>query len=154
MKKSLLVLLTIGSLFVGCASLEDFKYRSVNRHRAADAWKQAKACIDPACVTCDYADGFKEGYFVVATGGSCCPPIVPPPKYFHARYQSTTGQSQVNHWYQGYQAGTISADRDGRSLWAAVPTQDGPGLSSQPVELTTDTYWTSVIADPTVSETP
>ena len=154
MKKSLFVLLTITSLLTGCAGLEDYKYRSVNRHRAAEAWKQARACLSPACITTDYANGFKEGYFAVATGGSSCPPVVPPPLYFHARYQSTAGQCQVNSWYQGYQAGTIAADRDGRSLWATVPTQDGPGLSCPAVELTTDTYWSSVIANPTVTESP
>ncbi|MDZ4848136.1 MAG: hypothetical protein SGI77_02495 [Pirellulaceae bacterium] len=152
MKKNLLALLALGSLLAGCASIEDYKYRSVNRSRAAQAWRQAKVCLPADCTTIDYANGFKDGYFAVATGGSCCPPVVPPPCYFHARYQSTEGQAKVNQWYQGYQAGTVAADRDGRSLWSTVPTQDGPGLNCQAVELTTDTYWSNVIANPTVSD--
>lgn len=154
MKKILILLIVFVSLQSGCASLEDHKYRSVNRQRAAEAWKQARACMPASCATTDFAFGFKEGYFAVATGGSSCPPIVPPPCYFHAKYQSTAGQCKVNQWYQGYQAGTIAADKHGRSLWATVPTQDGPGASCPEVELTADTYWSSVIANPSVSETP
>jgi len=154
MKKNLLILLTLGSLLSGCATLEDFNYRSANRKRASIAWKQARENLPADCTSRDYANGFKDGYFAVATGGSSCPPIVPPPCYFAASYQSTEGQCQVNQWYQGYQAGAIAADRDGRSLWTTVPTQDGPGLQSPTHELTTDTYWSSVIANPTVTVTP
>jgi hypothetical protein len=155
MKKHFLILLTLGSLLGGCATLEDFNYRSANRSRANAAWREARERLPSGTsASRDYADGFKDGYFAVSTGSSSCPPIVPPPKYFGASYQSTQGQCQVNQWYQGYQAGAIAADRDGRSLWATVPTQDGPGLQCPTHELTTDTYWSSVIANPTVTVTP
>jgi hypothetical protein len=154
MKKQFLFLLTFGSLLNGCAALEDFNYRSANQRRASVAWRQARETMPAECATHDYAEGFKAGYFSVATGGSCCPPTGPPPEYYKACYQSTQGQCLVNQWYQGYQAGAIAADRDGRSLWAKVPTQDGPGLNCPDQEFITDTHWSSVIADPIVSVTP
>jgi hypothetical protein len=155
MKKTFLIFLTWVSLLSGCASLEDFNYRSANRSRASAAWREARRLLPSGTATTrDYADGFRAGYYAVSTGGSSCPPIVPPPKYFAASYQSTQGQCQVNQWYQGYQAGVIAADRDGRSLWTTVPTQGGPGLQCPTQELTTDTYWSSVIANPTTTATP
>jgi hypothetical protein len=148
MKRLLFLSISAVLLTSGCATIEDFNYRNVNRARASHAWKSARACLPKQCVNCDYEDGFKEGYFAVATGSGSCPPVVPPPKYFHARYQSCEGQTHVNQWYQGYQAGTIAADRHGRSLWAEVPTQDGPGCSCAPTIMTTDTYHTDVIEVP------
>lgn len=148
MKHLVLCWLVVASLATGCASLEDFKYRSVNHARAAAAWREARACMPKECANPDFAFGFKEGYYAVATGSGSCPPIVPPPKYFHARYQSTEGQWHVNQWYRGYQSGTIAADRDGRALWAEVPTQDGPGCNCQCSPMTTDAYHTDVIEVP------
>lgn len=136
-------------LTTGCATIEDFNYRNVNRARACSAWKSTRACLPKQCVNHDYESGFKEGYFAVATGSGSCPPVVPPPRYFHAKYQSCEGQTHVNQWYQGYQAGTIAADRHGRSLWADVPTQDGPGCACAPSVMTTDSFHTDVISVPT-----
>ena len=155
MKKNFLIFLALGSLSSGCATIEDFNYRSTNRNRATSAWREVREKLPSgSSASRDYADGFKDGYYAVSTGSSSCPPIVPPPRYFAASYQSTQGQCQVNQWYQGYQAGVIEADRCGRSLWATVPTQDGPGLHCPTQELTTDTYWSSAIANPTVTATP
>ncbi len=75
----------------GCATIEDAKYRAVNRSRANDAWREARACMSKECANHDFADGFKEGYFAVATGSGSCPPVVPPPKYFHTRISRPKG---------------------------------------------------------------
>ncbi len=138
----------------GCATIEDAKYRAVNRSRANDAWREARACMSKECANHDFADGFKEGYFAVATGSGSCPPVVPPPKYFHTRYQSTEGQWHVNQWYAGYQRGAIAADRHGRALWADVPTQDGPGCPCAEAAMTTDAYHTNVIEVPNETVAP
>ncbi len=148
MKRFFYLWLSAGLFLSGCASLEDYKYRAINWGRAAEAWKGAKACMPAECVNGDYAAGFKEGYFAVATGSGSCPPVVPPPRYFHARYQSTEGQWHVNQWYRGYQAGAIAAERDGRNIWSDVPTQDGPGCPCPQPPMTTDSYHTSVIEVP------
>jgi hypothetical protein len=154
MKTHLVIWLAVGLSLSGCATLEDCKFRTVNRSRASAAWRDARACMRKECVNHDYAFGFKEGYFAVATGQGCCPPVVPPPIYFHARYQSTEGQWHVNQWFQGYQAGAICADKHGRALWVEVPTQDGPGCQSPSCVMTTDTYHTDVIEAPVDTVTP
>jgi len=131
----------------GCASLEDCHYHAVNRMRASSAWGNAKACLPASAINHDFACGFKEGYYSVATGGSHCPPVAPPPCYWAAKYQSTEGQSAVNQWYQGFQSGVIAADRDGRSIWTTVPTQDGPGISGCISNVPEMTYSTDTISE-------
>lgn len=146
MKVSKLSLLALGfATTLGCASIEDFNYRAANRWRASSAWRQAKACLPVEAVNGHFADGFKEGYFVVSTGGTMCPPVTPPPLYWKAKFQSTEGQYMVGQWYQGYQAGAIAADRDGRSIWHAVPTQDGPGFNGAPCCISSDIVSTDTI---------
>jgi len=139
-------LLTSGLGMVGCASLEDLHYQSVNRLRAKSAWGDMKACLPKGSTNKDYAHGFQEGYYSVASGGSHCPPVTPPPCYWAAKYQSTEGQSAVTQWYQGFQAGVVAADKDGRSIWTTVPTQDGPGVSGRVAESPEMTYSTDSIS--------
>ena len=140
-------MLALGTGFGGCASLEDYHYYKVNRIRAAAAWSNAKSCLPASAINHDFACGFKEGYYSVATGGSHCPPVAPPPCYWAAKYQSTQGQAAVNQWFQGFQSGVIAADRDGRSIWTTVPTQDGPGISGCISNVPEMTYSTDTISE-------
>jgi hypothetical protein len=154
MKRSLFLWFSAGILLSGCATIEDFNYRSVNRSRANTAWREARACMPKQCVNEDFACGFQHGYYEVATGSGSCPPIVPPPKYFQAKYQSTEGQWHVSQWYRGFQSGAIAADRHGRAIWADVPTQDGPGCPCVETAMTTDAYHTNVIEVPSETVVP
>jgi len=131
----------------GCASFEDYHYHATNRLRALSAWGDAKDCLPSCSLNKDFACGFKEGYYSVATGGSHCPPITPPPCYWSAKFQSTAGQAAVDQWYQGFQSGVIAADRDGRSIWTKVPTQDGPGVPGCLAEAPEMSYATDAISE-------
>lgn len=69
-----------------------------------------------------FQDGFLEGYHDILDGGDGCLPVVPPKRYWGWRYQSAGGQSAVNDWFSGYQAGVEAAKEDGLAKLSCIPT--------------------------------
>lgn len=112
-------------LIAGCASLEDQHYRNINRMRAANAWWKAKSNLPKNCRDSDYARGWKDGYFDVATGGCGEAPAVPPPAYWSPRFQDSNGRCDVNQYFTGWQSGVICAEKDGRGNFHDIPIRAG-----------------------------
>jgi hypothetical protein len=68
----------------------------------------------------DYAQGFEEGYYDVASGGDGCPPPLPPEKYWRATYNSPVGQEHVKAWFQGFRDGAAAARADGVAAYGTI----------------------------------
>lgn len=153
-----LLLLTL--TLTGCAGLQDYKFREVQKQRAFCAWY----CSDEAAVNgwyfSDYARGWRTGYYDVLMGSDGRLPPVPPPRYWHASYQTVEGQTKIDCWFAGYQDGAIAAQCDSGGEALVLPTSPtycppssntGPHPASMavPVESTDD-----VLAPPTVPPAP
>ena len=120
-----LLLLGLLATGIGCAAVEDQRYRNVNRLRASSAWRDARDCVPESLQTRDYARGWKDGYFDVATGGCGDQPAVAPSCYWSAKYQCAEGRCKIDQYFAGWQAGAICADKQGRNLWHNVPLRHG-----------------------------
>lgn len=115
-----LLLVTIGVVGVaGCtASLQDCHFSTTNRARSYLA-----SCTAPNVPwRGDFTDGWRAGYYDVATGGCGRPPAVAPRKYWATKYQSPAGQKAAQNWFAGFQAGAIAAERNGHAGWNYVPS--------------------------------
>jgi hypothetical protein len=125
MPRKLLVLpIAILSFAVsGCAGLEDWHYRGVNRYRAYSAWSNAKSTIPSGRVDRDFARGWKDGYFDVSTGASETQPAVPPAQYWGTKFQSQEGRCRIENYYAGWQCGANAAISSCRPYLNAVPAK-------------------------------
>jgi hypothetical protein len=118
-------LCSFGSGCVSMAGLQDLHYSTSNKYRACEAWKcsftkeQRKVCSE------DFEQGFKQGYYDTAMGKDCRLPPVAPPQYWSARYQSCSGQCEVQDWFRGYQNGIAAAQSSGCSGFNEVPVSPG-----------------------------
>lgn len=92
----------------GCTSLSDCKYEMGQKIRTGQAWHEFDGCNEQ-CFTCDYRDGWKQGYYDVLTGGDGRPPVVPPKKYWKPPVFTEHDPSRQNDWYTGYQDGASCA---------------------------------------------
>lgn len=109
----------------GCATsagFQDWQYKHVNKKRASQAWRDCHSHEQRKCLSCDYEDGFKAGFFDTATGKDCKLPPVPPPKYWSVKYQCCEGQKHVQDWFRGYQCGIVAAEGKGFPNFSDVPT--------------------------------
>jgi hypothetical protein len=101
--KVLIACLLVGSS--GCASLTDHHYEKTQRARAREAWRQhGSRCRNPACEK-DYAAGWKDGFYDIATGGKGCPPVVAPCKYWSPDQILVDCDSRRLAYYDGFQDG-------------------------------------------------
>jgi len=95
----------------GCASLNDHCYEKTQRARAREAWRQHGApCKDQTCAK-DYAAGWKDGFYDVATGGKGCPPVVAPSCYWKPSQILEHCDSKRLAYYDGFQDGVACALR-------------------------------------------
>jgi len=93
----------------GCASLNDHCYEKTQRARAREAWRQHGApCKDQTCAK-DYAAGWKDGFYDVATGGKGCPPVVAPSCYWKPSQILEACDSKRLAYYDGFQDGVACA---------------------------------------------
>jgi len=92
----------------GCTAMSDCKYEMGQKIRTGQAWHEFDGCNEQ-CFTCDYRDGWKQGYYDVLTGGDGRPPVVPPKKYWKPPVFAEHDPSRQNDWYTGYQDGASCA---------------------------------------------
>lgn len=92
----------------GCAGIRDCKYEVGQKIRTHQAWNSYNRCHDE-CFTCDYRDGWKAGYFDVATGGEGIPPVIAPKRYWKPPVFFQHDPSRRDDWYCGYQDGAACA---------------------------------------------
>jgi len=89
----------------GCSTLNDHHYEKTQRARAREAWRQhGSKCHSQVCEK-DYAAGWKDGFFDVATGGKGCPPVVAPCKYWSPSQILEDCDSRRLAYYDGFQDG-------------------------------------------------
>lgn len=119
----LLFIATVVFSTVGCASIQDYRYRKANEWRAHKAWKTTKANLPKGCADSDFALGFQDGYVDVSMGGCGKLPPVPPPKYWDAKYQSCEGRAEIERYFSGWQSGVVAAEKCGRQYWHRIPTK-------------------------------
>lgn len=89
----------------GCATLTDHHYEKTQRARAREAWRQhGSKCHNQVCEK-DYAAGWKDGFYDIATGGKGCPPVVAPCKYWSPSQILEDCDSRRLAYYDGFQDG-------------------------------------------------
>jgi len=89
----------------GCSTLNDHHYEKTQRARARGAWRQhGSKCHSQVCEK-DYAAGWKDGFYDVATGGKGCPPVVAPCKYWSPSQILEDCDSRRLAYYDGFQDG-------------------------------------------------
>jgi len=114
-------LLGLSTGCMGAAGLQDWSYNRANRSRAAKSYRESYSAEQRHSLSRDFEDGFKKGYFDLATGRDCKVPPVAPPKYWSASYQSCETRGQVEDWFRGYQCGVASAQKCGLGEFNNVP---------------------------------
>lgn len=92
----------------GCVGISDCKYELGQKIRTSQAWNAYNHCHEE-CFSCDYRDGWKAGYFDVATGGEGCPPLIAPRRYWRPPVFCQHDPSRRDEWYCGYQDGAACA---------------------------------------------
>lgn len=98
------------------------RMESLNRKRAAGAWRQLQATEFPVSSS-DFEAGFLEGYADYLTyGGDGRPPLLAPRRYWRQSRSGPVGQTAQYEWFAGFEQGVRSADLSGErhQLTAAV----------------------------------
>jgi hypothetical protein len=120
MKRSFTVLLLCSSVAAGCAQIQDRRIEARQRRMARAAYTVSPGACNGIPHSVDYAQGFEEGYYDIASGGDGCPPALPPQKYWRATYNSPLGQEHVKAWYQGFRDGVAAAKADGVAAFGTI----------------------------------
>lgn len=110
--------LLLGITLCGCATVQDYHYNLVQRHRADSAFKETYGTWSDC--SRDYQDGWKQGYYDLATGQCEELPATPPHKYWCADYQSVEGRAAIEDWYSGWQDGATASIQDGRPYFHPI----------------------------------
>jgi hypothetical protein len=119
----LLTLISMMSLTMGCASMQDFHYK---RSHELSAFCSSLTSKDVPCFDGDLKAGYRQGHFDLSTGRTCKPPTLPPKKYWAPCYQSCKGQQAIANWYRGYELGMIAAEKEcGGCFHTIRPHMDG-----------------------------
>ena len=92
----------------GCTALSDCKYEVGQKIRTHQAWHEFDGCHSQ-CFTGDYRNGWKTGYYDVATGGEGRPPVIAPKKYWKPPVFVEYDPSRRDDWYCGFQDGAACA---------------------------------------------
>jgi hypothetical protein len=127
MRKSLgrYLLILICLLPIGCSQLSDAALVASNRASAEFAWHtsgKASAAGLPHTLKHHFGLGYIQGYADVGDGGNGAVPLFPPQCYWSPQYRTDAGREKVSAWFQGYQAGTVAAYRDGLAGSNKLPT--------------------------------
>jgi hypothetical protein len=96
-----------------------------NRASAEFAWHtsgKASAAGLPHTLKHHFGLGYIQGYADVGDGGNGAVPLFPPQCYWSPQYRTDAGREKVSAWFQGYQAGTVAAYRDGLAGSNKLPT--------------------------------
>jgi hypothetical protein len=113
MKRLMTGLLSALFAVMGCAQLEDARLEGRLRRMARSAYVVSPGACAGVVHDVDYAQGFEDGYYDVASGGDGCPPALPPKKYWRATYSTPAGAEHVDAWFQGFRDGAAAATADG-----------------------------------------
>jgi len=115
-----LLLLACLATSAGCVGLDDARLEGRLRRMARAAYATSPGACNGVVHSVDYAKGFEEGYYDVASGGDGCPPALPPKKYWRATYGSPVGQDHVDAWFQGFRDGAASAKAEGAGSFGVI----------------------------------
>lgn len=114
----------------GCTSVHDVTISTRNRWFAFNAWREAngsyKEAGAPPRIRRHIGQGFRDGYYSVASGGGGATPMFPPTNYWGVWFANPRGYDQVQAYFAGYQDGTVMAGRDGVGNWIEIPTSRRP----------------------------
>ena len=120
MKRLSPVLLLSASLAAGCAQLADSRMEARTRRMARAAYTTSPGACNGVVHSIDYAKGFEDGYYDVASGGEGCPPALPPKKYWRAAYQTPVGREHIEAYFQGFRDGAAAAKADGAAAYGTL----------------------------------
>ncbi len=109
--KNLLLAFWLVTPFAGCASLNDAHYEHTQKARARAAWRCVPDRAKQHCYPKDYEQGWKDGFYDVATGGKGCPPVVAPQKYWRPEQVLESCDNERHAYYDGFQDGAACALR-------------------------------------------
>ena len=107
-RKKWLLTLALMAATGGCAGIEDCRYETAQRLRAAAEYHK---CGAPACERYpkDYKRGYLDGFYAISTGGPCCPPAVAPAKYYRVANVLGERDNPRHSYYSGWQDGSARA---------------------------------------------
>ena len=136
--------------FPGCYELRDSidecSIKCRNKMRARAAWWCTRSVYDGIPYRHSFEDGFRDGYYDVASGGGGKAPTLPPRKYWKARYQSHEGQMKTLAWFDGFAHGALIAEQEGVAQWNQIITNHASRSNWQP-----DNWVEHEVADPSAS---
>lgn len=105
-----------------CDQVDDCKTQAYHRQEADKAWAQFQSrCATP--YSCDFEQGFKDGFFdFVQRDGTGMPPTMPPWRYRHLRDENPEGFAAIRDWDAGFVEGANAARASGLRQFYVVPT--------------------------------
>jgi hypothetical protein len=101
----------------------DQKMFKRSRKAAEAAWNEVVVQYPEAeGYSCDYRDGFLEGFAdYLDFGGHGEPPTVPPPRYRRVKYATPEGYRAIEDWFAGFRHGAATAHASGLRQLVTLP---------------------------------
>src|SRR5262249_52047092 len=85
--------------------------------------------------SCDYREGFVEGFAdYLDFGGTGEPPPVPPPGYRLFGYMTPDGLAAMDEWKRGFRHGSATARASNLRDLVTLPVHWGPVYTTEPPE--------------------
>jgi hypothetical protein len=98
----------------------DYKITQHTAHVCAFRGLKAYRMQCGGSVSHHFKMGFISAYEDIALNRKPIPRIVPPPRYWNAFYRSCAGQSGVDDWFAGYDAGLEMGSQSGVSRFGRI----------------------------------
>jgi hypothetical protein len=91
-----------------------------NSLRAYQAWerRETQFCDEPHLW--DFAAGFRQGYYDVASGEDGCPPPLPPRTYWASCFETVKGQRRIEAWFAGHRSGADAAMEEAAGVFRPI----------------------------------
>ncbi len=113
LRKHMSILLLVPALFSlsGCAHLGSEPRPFLASLRAS--YRAGAPVVRPNIHQQDYWNGWRAGYYEIASGGQGLLPAIPPRRYWNTTGHPNQRQCQIDEWYRGFTSGVAAADGDG-----------------------------------------
>lgn len=102
--------------------LQYFDERNVTHQLRSDAKDALRDLKRQQDVSCDFEEGFIDGYAdALERGWQPLPPAVPPTKYRRGRFLSPKGHARIYDYYEGFHQGSACAAASGKRQYMTIP---------------------------------
>jgi hypothetical protein len=114
---------TCRNIRVACTTpREEHREKTRNAEWAEEAWQTVARESGGCAHSCDFAQGFKDGFAEYLFRGGCGEvPLAAPLRYRDIGYQNPQGYQAIQDWFDGYRLGTARAHDSGVRKWITGP---------------------------------